>query len=157
MFPLGESCHGSVGFEWKPEADLPQAFCPRSGLAPEHCHCMSLGGGWTELLYAFFKGGGFKQFFQTELIGSSPVICLLRRSPLIVIWLQFFIHRTRKRTMCISPQEPNSCLRRRWPLLSRKLSAVHLVNDVCHATVNQSCYSHAKRSTTSDCLNVNFR
>ena len=96
------------------------------------------GWGWTRLLYAFFKGGGFKQFFQTELIGSSPVIYLLRRSPLIVIWPQFFIQRIRKHTMCISPQEPSSCLRRRWPLLSRKLSALHLFNDVCHATVNQS-------------------
>lgn len=50
----------------------------------------SLGRRLTALLYAF-DGVDFKQSSKTEPTGSSPVNCLLRRSSLILISLQFFI------------------------------------------------------------------
>lgn len=65
--------------------------------SPELCHCMLVGGGGLDYCTPF-EGGGFKQYVQMELIGSSPIICLLQRSSLILISLQFFIQQTRKHT-----------------------------------------------------------
>lgn len=61
---------------------------------------MSQGGGWLRPLYAW-EGGGFKQYFKTELIGSSSVLVLFIQAFLFDFSLSSVLHSAGQETILV--------------------------------------------------------
>lgn len=51
---------------WMEAPSRPASFSFVFSSSQQCCHCFFAGWGWTGLLYAF-EGGGFKQYFETQL------------------------------------------------------------------------------------------